>query len=109
MIEISLIDYTVWYALAIVVAAITLDALLAVINTFKKDTENFDLRKLPRFVATSIFPYVGGLALVAVLANVIGDPYSALFFPVAGAVLLKYLTDIKDKLSILFGINLTAK
>jgi hypothetical protein len=103
---INLIDYTVWYALAIVVAAIVLDALLAVMNTFKPDTDNFDFRKLPQFVATNIFPYVGGLTLVATLANVIGDPYSALFYPIAAAVLLKYLTDIKDKLSILFGISL---
>jgi hypothetical protein len=75
-------------------------------NTFKPDTDNFDFRKLPQFVATNIFPYVGGLTLVATLANVIGDPYSALFYPIAAAVLLKYLTDIKDKLSILFGISL---
>lgn len=99
-------DYTIWYALAIVIAAIILDALLAVINTFKADGDDFDLRKLARFVATSIFPYVGGLAVLALVANVIGEPYSGIFYPVAVAVLLKYLTEIKDKLSTLFGITL---
>jgi hypothetical protein len=103
---IELIDYTIWYALAIVVAAIILDALLGIVNTFKPDTENFDFRKLPQFVATNIFPYVGGLTLVATLANVIGDPYTALFYPIAAAVLIKYLTEIKDKISVLFGISL---
>ena len=102
----TLVDYTIWYALAIVVGAIVLDALLAVINTFKPDTENFDFKKLPQFVATSIFPYVGGLGMLAIVANVINEPFSAIFYPIAAAVLVKYLTEIKDKLSILFGITL---
>lgn len=102
---IELVDYTIWYALAIVIAAIILDVLLAVVNTFKASEDDFDLRKLAQFVATSIFPYVGGLAMLALVSNVIGEPYSGIFYPVAVAVLLKYLTEIKDKLSILFGIS----
>lgn len=106
---VNLIDYPIWYALMIVVAAIILDALLGIVSTFKPETENFDFRKLPQFVATNIFPYVGGLALVATLANVIGDPYAAIFYPVAAAVLIKYLTEIKDKFAILFGITIPEK
>lgn len=108
MIEtIELVDYTIWYALLIVTAAIVLDAVLGIVNTFKPDTENFDFRKLPQFVATNIFPYVGGLGMLALVANVISEPFSVIFYPVAVAVLLKYLTEIKDKLAKLFGIEIS--
>ena len=103
---IELTEYTIWYALAIVVAAILLDAVLGVLKSFKADTEPFDIRKLPQFVATNILPYVGGLAIFALVANIIGNPFDQSFYVVAAAVLVKYLVEIKDKLSTLFNINL---
>ena len=101
-----LLNMTVWNALFVVVVAILLDAVLGIIRTFKPDEENFDLRKLPQFVAGSIFPYVGGLVVLAVVAEYVGQPYDAIFYPVAVAVGLKYVMEIKDKAKTLFGIGL---
>ena len=104
--SIELTDMTVISALLVVVVAIILDALLAIVKTFKPDNENFDLRKLPQFVATGILPYVGGLGVLAIAAQLIGDPYTAIFYPVAAAVLAKYVFDIKDKVLNLFNVSI---
>jgi len=98
--------YPVWMALAIVIAAIVIDTLLAVFISFRADTENFDFRLLPRFVAHGVFPYVGGLTLLAVVADMVGEPFLSLFYPAVAAVMLKYLVEVKDKISALFGIDL---
>ena len=99
-----LLELSVWKATLIVVAAIIVDAIVGVLATFKKENENFDIRKLPQFVASNIFPYVGGLVVLATVAEYIGTPYDGIFYPIAGAVLLKYLAEIKDKLVNLFGV-----
>lgn len=101
----ELTNMTVVNALLIVVAAIILDALLAIIKSFKPGNDSFSLKKLPEFVATGILPYAGGLGVLALAAQFIGEPYAALFYPIAAAVLLKYLVDIKDKLANLFGLS----
>lgn len=98
-------ELTVWNALIVVIAGILLDAVLGILKTLKPDNENFDLRKLPQFVQTQILPYVGGLGVLAIVAEFIGQPYDAMFYPVAVAVLVKYAAEIKDKLANLFGLE----
>lgn len=101
-----LLELSVWDATLIVVAAILLDAVVGILKTFKKENENFDIRKLPQFVATNVFPFVGGLVVLAVVAEYVGQPYDGLFYPIAGAVLAKYVAEIKDKLANLFGVSM---
>ena len=100
-----LLELSVWDATLIVVTAILLDAVVGILKTFKKENENFDIRKLPQFVATNVFPFVGGLVILAVVAECVGQPYDGLFYPIAVAVLVKYVAEIKDKLANLFGVN----
>ena len=101
-----IMELSVWNALLVVVGAIVLDAVFGVLKTFKKDQENFDIRKLPQFVAAGVFPYVGGLVALAIVAEYIGQPYDNIFYPVAVAVGLKYLAEMVDKLKALFGMEL---
>ena len=53
---------------------------MGILKTFKKENENFDIRKLPQFVATNVFPFVGGLVVLAVVAEYVGQPYDGLFY-----------------------------
>ena len=98
-------ELTVWNALLIVVVAIVLDAVIGALTTLKSGMAAFDIRMLPQFVATNIFPYVGGLVVLALVAEFIGNPYDAIFYPVAAAVAVKYIAEIKDKVYVLFGIQ----
>ncbi len=100
----ELTNMTIVNATLIVVAAIIIDALLGILKTFKPDNENFDIRKLPQFVASGILPYVGGLLIIGVAAEFIGEPYAALYYLIAAAVLAKYLVEIKDKLFSMFNV-----
>ena len=98
-------DLGVWRALMIVVVAILLDAVIGILKTFKPEEEDFDIRKLPQFIGRNIFPYVGGLAAVALVVDRVGEPFDMLFYPFAAAVLAKYLAEVKDKLTRLFGVS----
>lgn len=100
-----LLEMTVWKALFVVVVAIIVDAVLGIIKTFKPDEENFDLGKLPQFVAESIFPYVGGLVVLGAVAQFVGKPYDAVFYPVAVMVGVKYVKEIWEKARKLFGVG----
>lgn len=99
-------EVTVWYATLIVVASILLDAIIGILLTFKEGTENFDFKKLPQFIANNIFPYVGGLLVIAIAAEFIGTPYDVIFYPLAVAILAKYIVEIKDKLKIMFDVDI---
>lgn len=100
---------TVLYAFVVVAGAIVLDTLLGAINAIVKMDEDFDLRQLPRFLASGILPYIGGLAILATAAEVIRAEFEVLFFAAAAAVTAKYLAEIKDKISALFGADIKAK
>ncbi len=100
----ELVNLPILNATLIVVAAIVLDAVLGVIKSFKPDTEPFEFKKLPQFIASGILPYVGGLIVLAVVAQFIGEPYTAIYYPLAAAVLAKYLVEIKDKFACLFNL-----
>jgi hypothetical protein len=91
----------------IVAAAIVIDALLGVIKAAKDDCDSFDFRKLPKFLANGVLPYVGGLGILALAAEFVGDVFIGLFYPAAAAVTAKYVAEIKDKLIAIFGVQLT--
>lgn len=62
----------------------------------------FNLSKLPRFVETSLIPYVGGLLVLALFSNV-NTELGALFFTIAATITVKFLADITAKATQLFN------
>ena len=101
--EFDIIALPVLQAVLVVAAAIALNAILGMILAAKEG--EFDIRRMPEFLATHVLPYLGGLLLVGWVAHLLPEPYSAVFYPVAAAALAKYLADIKDKLAGLFGYD----
>lgn len=95
----------VFWTLIVVVAAIIIDTILGAIRAALDDFEAFDLRLLPKFLATGILPYLGSLLILALAAEFIGDPFAAIFYAAAAAALAKYVAEIKDKVTELFGLN----
>lgn len=92
--------------LLVAVLVIVVDALLGVFKTFKCDEPNFDIRLLPKFLAQSIMPYIGGLLVLAIAAEVTpGDLIRSIYYPAAIAVILKFVAEINDKIKILFNIG----
>ena len=105
MFDITIAD-GVWYSFIVVVVAIVIDAVLGAIKAAKDDFDSFDFRQLPKFLSTGILPYVGGLGILALAAEFVGEPYLALFYASAAAVTFKYVTEIKDKLARLFDVDI---
>ena len=94
------IDMIVVWTLLTILAVIVIDTILGIIIAFSKG--EFDPRKLPNFLKTNLFPFVGALALLAIGAMSL-DVIKALFFASAAAALAKFLAEIKDKLESIFG------
>ena len=101
-----ILENTVIYLFITVTAAIVIDTVLGVIKSFKAGQDSFDIRLLPKFLATGILPYVGGLGIIALVAQFIGEPYVVLFYATATGVTAKYVAEIKDKLTAIFGLQL---
>lgn len=58
----------------------------------------FDIRVAPRFLATSVFPYIGALLIMAVVA-IVDEMYLPVFAIVSAAVTAKFgIEVIKDKI-----------
>lgn len=88
--------------LRVVVGLIVLDALLGVALAVKR--KEFDWEKLPQFLATNIFPYVGGIlatGLAAVVAG--GKDVPELFYAVGAIASARYLKSCRDKAVQLLG------
>ena len=96
-------EVTVRNVFMVVLVAILVDTALGILRTFRPDQPNFDLRLLPRFLAENVFPYVGGLLVLAFAAEFMDAVFGAVFYGAAAAVFGKYLVEIKDKVLILFG------
>jgi len=94
---------TVGATLMIVVAMILVDFLMGVFISIRDGV--FDFKKLPQFVCSSILPYIGGLLVLAIVAQYIGDLYLELFLSISGLVVVKYIVNIKDKVFVLFGVK----
>lgn len=88
----------------LVVVFILLDTFLGIILSIKAKT--FNVRKLPQFIGTNLFPYIGGL-LVLALASYITGEYSTqivtIFYAAAIATEIKFIAEIKDKVTQIFG------
>jgi hypothetical protein len=76
--------------------AIIADTLLGWLFAFIKG--EFDIREAPRFLQTSILPYVGSLLIVAVLAY-LDSVYMPVFVVITGIITAKFGVEaIKDKI-----------
>ena len=60
----------IFKSLMFVLAAILLDFILGVLISIKQET--FDPGLLPKFIATNLFPYVGGLVVLALSVGLFG-------------------------------------
>ena len=63
---------------------------------------NFSFSKLPRFVETSLAPYIGGLLVLALFSNVNAE-LGVLFFTIAATITAKFLADFVAKAAQLFN------
>lgn len=63
---------------------------------------DFKASKLPRFVETSLIPYIGGLLVLALFSNINAE-LGALFFTIAATITVKFLADITAKVTQLFN------
>lgn len=94
---------TVQKVFIVVIGMILADTVLGILRTFKPDQLNFDFRILPKFLAENVFPYIGGLLILAVAASFMEAVFGVVFYGAAATVFVKYLTEIKDKVLDLFG------
>lgn len=79
---------------------IACDFILGVIRSIRDGT--FDAGKLPEFIKQNIFPYVGGLLILALFA-LASPEIKVLFFSAAAAATIKFGKDLKDKIVGIFG------
>ena len=100
-----ILELSVWRAVMVVVAIIVADAIAGILKTFRPGEEDFDIRKLPQFIATNVLPYAGGLIVLALVANFIGEAFEHAFYAVSLLVMAKYAAEFFDKVKVLFGID----
>ena len=86
----------------VALALIFLDLLLGIILAISRG--EFEPRKLPKFLQSSILPFVGSLALLGFFSSLLPE-IKALYFTSVTAVDAKFLFDIKDKVFSLIGKN----
>jgi len=93
-------DNVILSSLIVSLCSILLDFVMGVLISIKEKT--FDASKLPQFIATNVFPYVGGLTIVAVLAIYVPD-LNYLFYTGVALVIVKFSKEaLLDKLKTLF-------
>ena len=89
------LDVQVLGSLLLVLSVIVADTLLGIIRAIAR--QEFDVRVLPQFLQTSVFPYVGSLIALAVFSFFVPE-IKALLLAASAFLLAKYLAEIKDKL-----------
>lgn len=95
------IDATILNSLLVVLASILLDMVMGVCIAIKTGT--FSLSTLPKFLASNVVPYIGGLIILAVFANYVSE-MEYLFYAGVGLVTIKFSKEaLADKLTTLFG------
>lgn len=95
---------TILTALGAILAIVLLDMLLGVILSIRAGT--FDVRRLPQFLATNVFPFVGGLCVLGAATLFAGDysmQIAAIFYAAVAATIAKFIAEIKDKVIQIFG------
>lgn len=94
------VDVQQFVPLLIVLALIVLDVASGAILAISR--REFDVRKLPDFLRQSVLPYVGGLVILAV-GSTFSPEVNALYVASVAAASGKFLAEIKDKWTGLFG------
>lgn len=104
-------DVGVGISLLFVVGLVFADTVLGGLVAKKQD--EFDWTLLPQFLGSGILIYVGGLLVLAGLAYLMpfilpqaAGPLGGIFYTAAVTVAIKYFTDLKDKVKLLFGVKL---
>lgn len=96
----TLFDPAILLGLKLAILAILSDALIGWILALTKG--EFDIRLIPRFLQTSIFPYIGVL-LVLAMVTVIDPNYKPVFYFICTIVTAKFGVEaMKDKLTQFF-------
>jgi hypothetical protein len=90
-------------ALIVVIVAIILDAVFGIIKAIIGS--EFDLRKLPQFIATGVLPYLGGVSILAAAAHFVGTPFVEIFYVAVAAIATKYIMDLKDKIKSMYSVE----
>jgi len=100
-----ILELSVWRAMMVVITIILADTVLGILKTFRAGQEDFDIRKLPQFLANNVLPYAGGLIVLAFVANFVGEVFEHIFYVVAVLVIIKYAAEVVDKIKSLFGVE----
>lgn len=88
-------------SLIVALCSILLDFILGVLISIKDKT--FDLSKLPQFLKTNLFPYIGGLLVVAAVAIWV-PTLNYLFYAGGALVTAKFCKEaLLDKVKLLFS------
>lgn len=93
----------IMYSMLIVAAVIAADTLFGILVGVRN--REFDFRILPQFLITGVLPFLGGLIVLALLANYI-VAFDGLFYTAAAFVVAKYVGDLLEKFKLLFGPKL---
>lgn len=96
-------DTGILYSMLIVAAVIAADTLFGILVGVRN--REFDFRILPQFLITGVLPFLGGLIVLALLANYI-VAFDGLFYTAAAFVVAKYVGDLLEKFKLLFGPKL---
>jgi len=80
-------DSAIISALIVCLASIGLDFIIGVLLSIKKS--EFSLSKLPQTIGKNIFPYIGGLIILALAGNYIPE-LTAVFYAGVGLVTVKF-------------------
>lgn len=86
--------------LVTVLAIIMIDTVLGILVSIKNG--EFDIRKVPRFLATNVLPYIGGLLILA-LGSTASIELATIYYGAAAATSVKFIAEIKDKVKEIFG------
>lgn len=88
-------------SLMISLITILIDTVLGIMVSLKN--KEFDVSKLPQFIATNLFPYIGGLVVIGIGAYYISS-LEYLFYAGNALVIIKFSKEaLIDKLKILFS------
>lgn len=94
-----IIDSTIMSSLVVALTAIFLDMILGVLISIMDKT--FDFSILPRFLATNVMPYAGGLIILALFASYVSE-WEYVYYTGVGLVAVKFTKEaLIEKLRIL--------